>query len=53
MIVLEYQKTNDSQYKRHQEEFNYLHKKLAHIKKLVHDYDTVFSSKSSCQTSYS
>ena len=40
MIVKEYQSANDSQIKRDREEFHYLHKKLEHIKKLVHDYDT-------------
>ena len=44
LIVHEHQEmTNDSQFKRDQEEFQYLHKKLAHIKKLVHDYDTKYA----------
>lgn len=43
MIVKEYQTANDSQIKRDREEFHYLHKKLAHIKKLVHDYDTKYA----------
>jgi len=40
MIMEEYQTTNNSGFKRDQEEFQYLHQKLAHIKKLVSDFDT-------------
>jgi len=40
MIMEEYQTANNSGFKRDQEEFQYLHQKLAHIKKLVHDFDT-------------
>jgi RNA polymerase II elongation factor ELL len=43
MIVKRYQTANDSQIKRDREEFHYLHKKLAHIKKLIHDYDTKYA----------
>ncbi len=31
---------NDSEYLRTRREFQYLHDKLAHIKMLVHEYDT-------------
>ena len=41
----EYQTTNNSGFKRDQEEFQYLHQKLAHIKKLVSDFDTNGSKK--------
>ena len=43
MVVKEYQAANDNQVKRDREEFQYLHKKLDHIKKLVHDYDTKYA----------
>lgn len=39
-IVQDYQTTKTSQYKRYRDEFQYLHNKLEHIKKLVHDFDT-------------
>lgn len=42
MVVAEYRQTKDGKFKRDQEEFQYLHKKLAHIKQLVHDYDTKY-----------
>ena len=45
MIMEEYQTANNSGFKRDQEEFQYLHQKLAHIKKLVHDFDTSGSKK--------
>jgi RNA polymerase II elongation factor ELL len=44
MVVKEYQAANDNQVKRDREEFQYLHKKLDHIKKLVHDYDTKYAN---------
>lgn len=40
MIMDEYQTQQSSGFKRDQDEFQYLHQKLAHIKKLVHDFDT-------------
>ena len=40
MVVKEYQAANSNPIKLDREEFQYLHKKLDHIKKLVHDYDT-------------
>ena len=40
MAVKEYQVANSNPVKLDREEFQYLHKKLDHIKKLVHDYDT-------------
>ena len=40
MVVKEYQAANTNQIKLDREEFQYLHKKLDHIKKLVRDYDT-------------
>lgn len=41
-IVQEYaMNKKDSKYVKAREEFQYLHEKLAHIKKLVHAYDTV------------
>jgi len=40
-IVLEYEKNKkDQTYQEARSNFQYLHEKLAHIKKLVHDYDT-------------
>ena len=40
-IVLEYEKNKkDETYQEARSNFQYLHEKLAHIKKLVHDYDT-------------
>jgi len=42
--VQEYQSTKSEEYTGMQEEFQYLHKKLDHIKKLVHDYDTKYLS---------
>jgi RNA polymerase II elongation factor ELL len=40
MIMDEYRTQQSSGFKRDQDEFQYLHQKLAHIKKLVHDFDT-------------
>ena len=40
MVIKEYQAANTNQIKQDREEFQYLHKKLDHIKKLVRDYDT-------------
>jgi len=40
-IVVEYQRNKDDQtYQEARSSFQYLHEKLAHIKKLVHEYDT-------------
>ena len=40
-IVEEYEKNKRNQtYQEARSNFQYLHEKLAHIKKLVHDYDT-------------
>ena len=40
-IVVEYEKNKkDQTYQEARSNFQYLHEKLAHIKKLVHDYDT-------------
>lgn len=40
-IVVEYDRNkNDKTYQEARSSFQYLHEKLAHIKKLVHDYDT-------------
>lgn len=40
-IVVEYERNkNDKTYQEARSSFQYLHEKLAHIKKLVHDYDT-------------
>jgi hypothetical protein len=41
MVIKEYEAANTNQAKLDREEFTYLHKKLAHIKKLVHDYDAI------------
>ena len=41
MVIKEYQAANTNEAKLDREEFTYLHKKLAHIKKLVHDYDAI------------
>ena len=41
MVIKEYEAANTNQAKLDWEEFQYLHKKLAHIKKLVHDYDAI------------
>ena len=38
-VVQEYKVTKNSQFQRVRDEFQYLHKKLEHIKQLVHDYD--------------
>ena len=40
MIMDEYQTQQSSGFKRDQDEFQYLHQKLAHINKLVNDFDT-------------
>ena len=41
MIMEEFLKAkNNLGFKRDQEEFQYLHQKMTHIKKLVHDFDT-------------
>ena len=40
-ILQEYEKNKgDGVYQEARSSFQYLHEKLAHIKKLVHDYDT-------------
>ena len=41
MVIKEYQAANTNQAKLDREEFQYLHKKLAHIKQLVQDYDAI------------
>ena len=46
-IVQDYQTTKTNQYKRYREEFQYLHNKLEHIKKLVSDFDTRSANPSS------
>ena len=48
-VVQEYKVTKNSQFQRVRDEFQYLHKKLEHIKQLVHDYDTRFDTKSLSQ----
>ena len=40
MIMEEYQTQTCNGFKRDQDEFQYIHQKLAHIKKLIHDFDT-------------
>ena len=40
-IVAEYEKNKrDTSYQEARHTFQYLHEKLAHLKQLVHDYDT-------------
>jgi len=45
-IVQDYQNQCNSQFKNKKKEFQYLHHKLEHIKKLVHDYDTRYGGSS-------